>query len=51
MFQPFYSTKPQGTGLGLPLAQQVATEHGGSIQCESRVGDGTIFRIILPVAR
>lgn len=50
MFQPFYSTKPLGTGLGLPLAQQVAAEHGGTITCESRVGEGTRFRVTLPAA-
>ncbi len=48
MFEPFFSRKPQGTGLGLPLAQQVVMEHGGRIECDSRVGEGTRFTVSLP---
>jgi len=39
-----------GTGLGLSIATTIARMHGGSIEVESRVGEGTTFRILLPVA-
>ncbi|HYQ82138.1 MAG TPA: ATP-binding protein, partial [Anaeromyxobacteraceae bacterium] len=41
IFDPFYSTKERGTGLGLAFALQVAREHGGSLRCESLPGRGT----------
>jgi signal transduction histidine kinase len=50
IFDPFYSTKERGTGLGLAFAQQVVTEHGGTIRCDSIVGRGTAFTIRLPAA-
>jgi two-component system, NtrC family, sensor kinase len=50
IFEPFYSTKERGTGLGLAFAQQVVQEHGGSIRCDSRVGQGTRFTVRLPAA-
>jgi signal transduction histidine kinase len=50
IFKPFFSTKPSGTGLGLPLVQQVVAEHGGTIRCESALGGGTTFVIELPYA-
>jgi PAS domain S-box-containing protein len=50
VFKPFFSTKSGGTGLGLPLTQQIITEHGGSIHCESTPGQGTTFVIELPFA-
>jgi PAS domain S-box-containing protein len=49
IFLPFYTTKPQGTGLGLALVQKIIVSHGGSIEVESKEGEGTSFRIILPV--
>ncbi|HET8540283.1 MAG TPA: ATP-binding protein [Anaeromyxobacter sp.] len=48
IFEPFYSTKERGTGLGLAFVQQVVREHGGTIVCESEVGRGTAFTIRLP---
>jgi signal transduction histidine kinase len=48
IFDPFYSTKERGTGLGLAFAQQVVKEHGGTIRCDSTVGRGTAFTIRLP---
>ncbi len=48
IFEPFFSTKPMGTGLGLPLTQQIIGEHGGSIECESVESKGTTFTIHLP---
>jgi two-component system, NtrC family, sensor kinase len=50
IFDPFYSTKERGTGLGLAFALQVAQEHGGSLRCESQPGHGTAFFVRLPVA-
>jgi signal transduction histidine kinase len=49
IFEPFYSTKERGTGLGLAFALQVVKEHGGTIRCESAAGRGTTFTIRLPV--
>jgi signal transduction histidine kinase/HAMP domain-containing protein len=51
IFDMFFSTKQRGTGLGLPLTQQIVIAHGGTIRCESEVGAGTTFRIWLPVVR
>jgi len=48
IFEPFFSTKPKGTGLGLPIAYQIITSHGGTIDVESR-GGRTIFTIKFPV--
>jgi len=50
IFDPFYSTKEKGTGLGLAFTQQVVQEHGGTIHCESTTGSGTLFAMRLPVA-
>lgn len=50
LYKPFYSTKPSGTGLGLPLTQQIIAEHGGRIHCESVPNRGTVFLIELPIA-
>lgn len=47
--QPDYSTKSQGTGLGLTLAYKVIHELGGKISVQSEVGLGTTFRITLPL--
>ena len=48
IFKPFFSTKPSGTGLGLPLTQQIVAEHGGSIHFENASDAGTTFVIELP---
>lgn len=50
IFDPFFTTRVEGTGLGLPITQQIIEEHGGRIVCESRVGEGTTFRLWLPAA-
>jgi signal transduction histidine kinase len=47
---PFYSTKPAGTGLGLPLVARVVASHGGRIAIQSEVGAGTRIRVELPLA-
>jgi len=50
IFEPFYSTKFSGTGLGLANARSLVEQHGGSLQVESTQGDGTTFFVILPTS-
>jgi len=50
LFVPFFTTKSDGTGLGLAYAQQVINEHGGKIDCATARGKGSTFSIQLPVA-
>ena len=48
IFEPFYTTKKKGSGLGLMIVQRIVRAHGGKIDLESNVGRGTTFRIWLP---
>lgn len=48
VFEPFYTTKDQGLGLGMPYARRVIEEHGGQIFVESRPKEGTIVTVELP---
>ena len=48
IFDPYFSTKDEGTGLGLATAHSVITQHGGTITVESRLGQGTTFTVYLP---
>lgn len=50
VFQLFASTKPGGTGLGLPIAQQIVLDHGGEITAGTEPGHGAVFTILLPIA-
>lgn len=52
IFQPFYTTKPlgEGTGLGLSVSLDIIKKHNGAIDVYSKVGDGAIFSITLPIA-
>lgn len=50
VFLPFFTTKSGGSGIGLPLARQIALAHGGRLTSEDNPGGGTLFRLTLPVA-
>ncbi|MFO0841175.1 MAG: ATP-binding protein [Gemmataceae bacterium] len=50
LFQPYFTTKKHGTGLGLFVTQRLVTDHGGSVTFEPRSGGGTTFRVRLPLA-
>lgn len=49
IFQPYFTTKRTGSGLGLPTARRIAEEHGGSLRAHSEPGRGTDFVLSLPV--
>ena len=51
--EPFYTTKApdRGTGLGLSISHAIVRDHGGEIHCESSAGQGTVFRVRLPVPK
>lgn len=49
IFSPFFTTKTEGTGLGLALVYRIMEAHGGRIEAESEIGEGSVFRVVLPV--
>jgi signal transduction histidine kinase len=51
IFRPFWSTDGRGTGLGLPIARELAVALGGRIELQSELGQGSRFRLVLPSSR
>ncbi|MCX8094421.1 MAG: ATP-binding protein, partial [Candidatus Goldbacteria bacterium] len=49
IFEPFYTTKADGSGVGLTLAKNIMELHAGDIYFESKKGSGTTFYVILPI--
>src|SRR4029453_10708736 len=49
IFEPLYTTKPGGTGLGLYIVEEIVAAHGGQVTVESVVGQGTTFTVMLPL--
>jgi signal transduction histidine kinase len=51
IFNPFFTTKSDGIGFGLAIISKILDEHGGRITVESALGEGSVFRVFLPLRR
>ena len=50
IFEPYHTTKKNGNGIGLMIVQRIVRDHGGLVEVASKPGEGTVFRIVLPLA-
>ena len=51
IFEPYFTTKTKGAGLGLSIARRIVEAHGGTLTVDSTIGQGTRFRIAVPMPR
>ncbi len=51
IFDPYFTTKPEGSGLGLWIAQQIVTAHGGTLSAQNGPAGGAVFTMVLPIRR
>ena len=51
IFNLFFTTRKEGSGIGLAMSYRVMQLHGGALSFESKLGAGTVFRMILPIVR
>ena len=51
IFEPFHTTRPRGTGLGLAVCRKIVAEHGGTITADSDSGGGALFIVTLPAGQ
>jgi two-component system sensor histidine kinase HydH len=49
LFEPFHTTRPEGTGLGLAMCREIVHQHGGQIELDHQAGWGAVFRVTLPI--
>ncbi|HEY7330919.1 MAG TPA: ATP-binding protein [Gemmataceae bacterium] len=49
LFEPFHTTRPEGTGLGLALCREIVQQHGGQVKLDHLAGWGAVFRVTLPI--
>jgi two-component system sensor kinase FixL len=50
LFEPFFTTRSQGIGMGLPISRSIVEAHGGRLWAESTVNQGSVFQFTLPIA-
>jgi two-component system sensor kinase FixL len=51
IFEPYFTTKTRGVGLGMTIARRIVEAHGGTLTVDSTVGQGTRFQITIPISR